>query len=118
MHLCKEIETFEDLEEWAANEGYELPAIDPCDGPCYQEHIADTEALPKECSVGEFMSLISANAAGDRLFTYSVTANEPNYLEWVELAMSIPGSTVAVVKRPHATCYFCCVPNTPDMELV
>jgi hypothetical protein len=114
MHLCQEIEDLSDLDD--ALDG-ELPYRWSSSRPCYQDHIVDTEVLDTtKCSVGEFMSLFSMNSPDDTLFTYSVTTNEDNHQEWLDLAMMIPGSTIAVVERKDRTCYFCCVPNTPNLE--
>jgi hypothetical protein len=118
MHICKDIKTLEDFHE--AFPEIDLPVrVDYHNEPCYQKHLIYTENLPEEIHPGEFLSLFADNCSSkDIILTYSVTDQEDNYKEWVEVAQTIPGATVTVIDRGNRFCYFCCVPTVPNMDMV
>jgi hypothetical protein len=114
MHLCREIESLSDLEEMCEGS---MPYQDN-GGPCYQQHVIDTECLDEKIHAGDFLSLFAQDCNDQTLITYSVTSLESNYEQWVQVAQTVPGATVAVVDRGDRFCYFCCVPTVPNMDMV
>lgn len=115
---CTEIGTYADYCAWAEvkDPSYTVINDDLSDFPCYIAHIIDTENLPEGIHPGEFLS-IAADYSGTHTLMFSVTEKEHNYLDWLYVAHSIPGSTIHEVDRGYM-CYLCIVPTTPDMDKV
>ena len=99
--------------------------------PCYVILVEEThidakniaqqlESQLKEClDEYNWQDIYSGNNNSEEtMLQFSVTSREKNYEEWLDIAESVPGSTICMTQRKRNSLkpyyvYFCCVPLDP-----
>lgn len=117
MKICKEIYSYQEYLEYVGQQGGGCTLAEEAGdfNPCYLSSLVDTQDLPREIAVGDFLELV-AEDVGPAIIQYSVTSEEERYEEWVQAAYDVPGATVTSLDRGGYFVYLCAVPIVPQFD--
>jgi hypothetical protein len=120
--ISKEITSWSELMD---EDDSSLPGFDDFYdfSPCYLIPVTSTfgTELPEGVSIGQMLELFAqgTDSPEEKSFIFSVTSQELNYKEWLEVAEGVPGAVVYPSERKEHrsglmyTTYLCVVPLIP-----
>ena len=105
----------EEVERWKSNDFNFFIYKSALDLPCYIEFILDTALCDKE-EIPYFLETACQEASPDGLVMLSITSQEHNYKEFLEVLAFVPGVEIREIQRSDYdtyTCYLISFPVTP-----